>query len=313
MKTISFVIPCYRSEKTIEKVVQEIIETVSLKKEEYEYEVILVNDASPDNVFSVIEKMAKQNERIRIIDFAKNMGKHAAVLAGYSVAKGDYVVDLDDDYQCPTYEIWRLLQPLENDECDVAIAKYAEKKESFVKRFGSVINKKMTDVLLDKPRDVKFENFSVRKKYVCDEMVKYKKPYPFLEGLTLQVTHRIKTVEMQQRVRADDNATGFTLRKSISLLLNGLTAFSVKPLRIITVIGLLVILLGVINGVIGVVHTVSLKNNSDATYFLISVQLLMGGLNMVMLGLLGEYVGRTYISINDAPQYVVKRTINIKK
>ena len=171
----------------------------------------------------------------------------------------------------------------------------------------------MTDVLLDKPRDVKFENFSVRKKYVCDEMVKYKKPYPFLEGLTLQVTHRIKTVEMQQRVRADDNATGFTLRKSISLLLNGFTAFSVKPLRIITVIGLLVILLGVINGVIGVVHTVSLKNNSDATYFLISVQLLMGGLNMVMLGLLGEYVGRTYISINDAPQYVVKRTINIKK
>lgn len=313
MKTISFVIPCYRSEKTIEKVVQEIIETVSLKKEEYEYEVILVNDASPDNVFSVIEKMATQNERIRIIDFAKNMGKHAAVLAGYSVAKGDYVVDLDDDYQCPTYEIWRLLQPLENDECDVAIAKYTEKKESFVKRFGSVINKKMTDVLLDKPRDVKFENFSVRKKYVCDEMVKYKKPYPFLEGLTLQVTHRIKTVEMQQRVRADDNATGFTLRKSISLLLNGFTAFSVKPLRIITVIGLLVILLGVINGVIGVVHTVSLKNNSDATFFLISVQLLMGGLNMVMLGLLGEYVGRTYISINDAPQYVVKRTINIKK
>ena len=118
---------------------------------------------------------------------------------------------------------------------------------------------------------------------------------------------------MQQRVRADDNVTGFTLRKSISLLLNGFTAFSVKPLRIITVIGLLVILLGVINGVIGVVHTVSLKNNSDAAYFLISVQLLMGGLNMVMLGLLGEYVGRTYISINDAPQYVVKRTINIKK
>lgn len=85
--------------------------------------------------------MATQNERIRIIDFTKSMGKHAAVLAGYSVAKGDYVVDLDDDYQCPTYEIWRLLQPLENDECDVAIAKYTEKK-SFVKRFGSVTDKK---------------------------------------------------------------------------------------------------------------------------------------------------------------------------
>ena len=142
MKTISFVIPCYRSEKTIEKVVQEIIETVSLKKEEYEYEVILVNDASPDNVFSVIEKMAKQNERIRIIDFAKNMGKHAAVLAGYSVAKGDYVVDLDDDYQCPTYEIWRLLQPLENDECDVAIAKYLKKKRVSLKDLEVLLTKK---------------------------------------------------------------------------------------------------------------------------------------------------------------------------
>lgn len=313
MKLISFVIPCYRSEKTIELVVKEIIDTVKAKGEEFDYEIIAVNDYSPDNVYEVLQKLAAENQRIKVINFAKNMGKHSAVLAGYSIAKGQYIVDLDDDYQCPTYELWKLIEPLENDDCDVAIAKYKVKKESFIKRVGSRVNRKMTDVLLNKPRDIQFENFSVRKRFVCEEMVKYKNPYPFLEGLTLRVTHRIITVQMEQRNRADDNTTGFTFRKSFSLLLNGLTAFSVKPLQVATFVGSTVAMAGFLWG-IGVIIKRLLNPYVTMGYSsLLAVLLFLGGLNMIMLGLVGEYVGRIYISINDSPQYVIKNTLNVEK
>lgn len=311
MKLISFVIPCYRSEKTIELVVDEIINTISERRKYFDYEIILVNDFSPDGVYEVIKRMALKNNRIKVINFAKNVGKHSAVLAGYSVAKGDYVVDLDDDFQCPTYEIWKLVEPLEDDQCDVAIAKYSIKKESLIKRIGSRINRKMTEVLLNKPKNIRFENFSCRKRFVCEEMIKYKNPFPFLEGLTLRVTHRIMTFEMEQRQRADDKTTGFTLKKSFLLLLNGLTAFSVKPLRISTLTGLFVALIGFLLGTIIVIRRFLNPDIAVGYTSIISVLLFLGGLNMIMLGLIGEYIGRIYISINDSPQYVIKETINI--
>lgn len=312
MTRISFVIPCYRSEKTIKLVIDEIIETVGQKKE-YDYEIIAVNDYSPDNVYDVLVELANHNPKIKVINFAKNMGKHSAVLAGYTVASGDYVVDLDDDFQCPTYELWKLLEPLEKDICDVAIAAYHVKKENLIKRLGSRINSKMTDILMNKPKEIRFENFSIRKKFVCDEMTKYKNPYPFLEGLTLRVTHRIVTVSMEERERADDNSSGFTFVKSFSLLVNGLTAFSVLPLRVSTFVGVTAAFVGFMWGIYAIIHKIVNPNVAMGYSSLLAVILFIGGLNMIMLGMIGEYVGRIYISVNDSPQYVIKDTINIVK
>ena len=233
------------------------------------------------------------------------------MLAGYAVAQGDFIVDLDDDFQCPTYNVWKLITPLEQDQCDVSIARYKKKKESFIKRIGSRVNRKMTEVLLNKPKNIQFENFSCRKRFVCEEMTKYKNPFPFLEGLTLRVTHRISTFEMEQRNRADDKTTGFTFKKSFSLLLNGLTAFSVKPLRIATITGLLVALIGFILGALIIIKRLLNPDVVVGYTSIISVLLFLGGLNMIMLGLIGEYIGRIYISINDSPQYVIKNTINV--
>ena len=126
---ISFVIPCYRSENTISMVIEEIIQTVS-QKPGYDYEIICVNDASPDNVLEVLKKATKNNSKIKVINLAKNKGKHAAILAGHSYVSGEFIVDLDDDYQSPVYELWRLMTPVENDECDVATANYFKKKET---------------------------------------------------------------------------------------------------------------------------------------------------------------------------------------
>lgn len=307
---ISFVIPCYRSEKTIGKVIREIIETVE-QRNEYDYEIIAVNDCSPDHVYDVLKAYAADNSKIKVINFAKNMGKHAAVLAGYAVAKGDYVVDLDDDFQSPVYELWKLLEPVKNDECDYATAKYYQKKQSLFKNIGSDINLHMSEIMLEKPKGLRFENFSVMKSFVCKEIVNYKNPYPYLEGLVLRITTRIMTVPMEERARGDDNASGFTLKKSVSLLLNGLTAFSVKPLRVASIIGFLFAICGFVWGVYAVIHKLVNPNVLVGYSSLVAILLFSSGLIMIMLGLIGEYIGRIYICINDSPQYVIKETINL--
>lgn len=311
MRLLSFVIPCYRSEKTIEKVINEIVDIVA-SRSGYDYEIIAVNDCSPDNVYDVLKVLAEKNKKIKVVNFARNMGKHSAVMAGYAVAKGEYVVNLDDDYQSPTYELWKIIEPLENDECDVATARYYAKKEAWYKRAGSDLNLIMTEVLLDKPKDVRMENFSAMKKFVCDEMIRYKHPYPYLEGLTYRVTKRVLEVQMEQRNRADDNASGFTMKKSISLLLNGLTAFSVKPLRIASVCGMMFAAIGFAFGIYTIVRKIVTPNMIMGYSSLMAILLFASGLIMLMLGIIGEYIGRIYICMNASPQYIIKNTINVE-
>lgn len=307
---ISFVIPCYRSEATIEKVTDEIVETVA-QRPQYDYEIICVNDGSPDNVYEVLRKLAAGNKKIKVVNLAKNMGKHAAVLAGYGFASGEYVVDLDDDYQSPTYELWKLLEPVERDECDYATAHYRVKKQAVWKNFGSNVNVLMGVMMLEKPKELRLENFSVMKRFVANEMIKYTSPYPYLEGLVLRVTRRIKMVEMEERERADNNQTGFTFKKSLSLWINGFTAFSVKPLRVSTFLGLVTAAIGFVAGVVMIIKRLMNPDMPMGYTSLAVIQLFLGGMILMCLGLVGEYIGRIYISQNKSPQYVVRNTINM--
>ena len=309
MTKLSFVIPCYRSEKTIENVVKEIKETVS-SREGYAYEVICVNDCSPDGVYDVLERLAAEDKNVKVINFAKNMGKHSAVLAGYHYVTGQFVVNLDDDMQSPVPELWKLIDPLENDECDVATAEYYEKKQAGWKNFGSAVNMKVGEILLEKPKNLRIENFSAIKRFVAEEMIRYENPYPYLEGLILRVTSRIKVVKMEERERGDGNTTGYTFKKSLALFANGFTAFSVKPLRIATFTGVLAAFAGFVGAIITVIRRL-IGSISIAGYAsTMVIQLILGGLILMCLGLLGEYIGRIYISLNKAPQYVVRNTIN---
>lgn len=312
MKTLlSFVIPCYRSEFTIEKVIDEVIDTVSQRSEKYDYEIICVNDCSPDGVLSVLKRLAAENVRIKVIDLAKNRGKHAAVMAGFAFCGGDYIVNIDDDFQCPAYELWRLLEPVENDECDLSTANYIKKAQKTWKNIGSRINSIMGQIMLEKPKGLRLENFTVAKSFVIKEMIKYDKPYPYLEGLLLRVTDRITVVEMNERGRCDNEKTGFTLHKSISLWLNGFTSFSVKPLRIASILGLLCALVGFAIMIIMVVRKMIDPEIMTGYTSLVALQLFIGGIVMILLGITGEYVGRIYICLNNAPQYVIKETVNI--
>lgn len=307
-KKLSFVIPCYGSEQTITLVIDEIRQWVQ-QHSVYTYEIIAVNDCSPDKVYNVLVNLAKTIPELKLIELAMNCGKHAAVMAGYKYVTGDVVVNLDDDGQCPIDKLDLLLEALAADN-DVVLARYPVKKQSSFKNFGSWINELMARWLIKQPKGLQISNFSVMRRLIVNEILRYKNPYPYLAGLFLRATSRIVNVEMEERERIA-GSSGYNFRKSLSLWLNGFTAFSVKPLRLATIIGFLTSFTGFLFAIYVVLRKVLYPEIAAGYSSLMAVQLFTGGVIMVCLGLIGEYVGRIYISINNSPQYVIRETVNI--
>lgn len=311
VKKISFIIPCYGSEKTVGPVIDEIIETVN-KKKEYEYEIVAINDQSPDNVLDVLKEIAKKNKKVKVINLAKNMNRPGAVMAGLSKATGDYIVMMDDDGQCPMDNLWMIIKPLEEGH-DVASAKYTQYKQSLFKSFGTFVNRKMSEIIIEKPKNVQFTNFMAIQKYIAKEIIRYNNPYPYISGLLLRTTRDIINVPMEERSRISGN-TNFTLKKLVGLWMNGFTAFSVKPLRLSTIIGVVLSIVGFLYGLYIIIRKIIEPASILMGYSsIMAILLFIGGIIMIMLGIIGEYIGRIYICINKSPQYVIKETINIEE
>lgn len=309
MKKISFVIPCYGSEHTIRPVVEEIRAVVG-SREDWDYEVCAVNDQSPDRVWDVLKELAAEDPKVKAACLAKNRNRPGALMAGMSFATGDYVILMDDDGQCPMDRLWDLLAPLEEGH-DISIARYPVKKQSAFKNFGSSVNKKMTEIIIDKPGDLQFSNFAAMQRYIMEEIIRYKNPYPYMTGLMLRTTSDIVNVDMEERDRIS-GTTNFTFRKMLALWASGFTAFSVKPLRISTIIGFIVAVLGFVYGIVVILQKLFFRGLMLPGWSsMMAVTLFIGGIIMIMLGIIGEYLGRIYICINDSPQYVIKETRNV--
>lgn len=310
MKLISFVIPCYRSEQTIEGVVEEINSVCQEIMEGYDHEIILVNDCSPDNTISVIKSLCDKYSFITGIDFARNFGQHSALMAGLRESKGDIVICLDDDGQTPPMECVKLIKALE-DGADVAYARYSHKKHSLFRNFGSYVNEEMARFMLDKPKELYVSSYFATKRFVVDDMIRYENSYPYVIGLVLRSTRNIVNVDVDHRSREVGNS-GYTLKKLLGLWMNGFTSFSVKPLRIATVMGCIASMLGFIYGIIVIIQKIILPDRVLGFSSLMSVLVFFCGMIMIMLGLIGEYVGRIYISMNASPQYVIRERYNCK-
>lgn len=304
---ISFVIPCYRSEKTLRGVVEEIA-TAMKELAGYEYEVILVNDCSPDNTFSVIKELCAEDSRIKGINLAKNFGQHAALMAGFRHVKGDIAVCLDDDGQTPADQVGRLIARLE-EGADVVYAKYDHKQHSWFRNFGSKINELMTRFMLGKPKDLYLSSYFAARRFVINEVVRYENAYPYVIGLVLRATKNIVNVNVTHRER-EIGTSGYTFSKLLGLWVNGFTSFSVKPLRMATMMGALFAAFGFLYAVYTIVK--KFVNPAVPVGFssMMSAIMVIGGMLMLMLGLIGEYIGRIYVCMNNSPQYVIKETIN---
>ncbi len=303
---ISFVIPCYRSEKTISAVVEEIVDTIGSKND---YEIILVNDCSPDNLDEVIDRLT-ENHKIKAVKFAKNFGQHAGIMAGLRVSKGDYAVVLDDDGQCPIDRVEDLLQPLD-EGYDVVFAEYGRQVQSLFKNLCSDLHVFVTNILTEKPKNIQMTNFIAFSRVAIEAVTEYSGPYPVISGLIFRSINKVVNVPMPERKRAYGRTT-YSIRRLFELWLNTFTAFSIKPLRFAAVIGLISSIGGAVFAFVLILRRIIGLDVMMGWTSMIAVNLVLGGLTLFVLGILGEYIGRIYMSINNTPQYVIKETINIE-
>ncbi|MCI8417963.1 MAG: glycosyltransferase family 2 protein [Lachnospiraceae bacterium] len=308
MSKLSFVIPCYGSEPTIEIVVHEIIDTLR-QRPEYDYEILLVNDCSPDNVWERIRALALSNSRITGINLAKNFGQSSALMAGYRQCTGDFVISLDDDGQTPASELFALVDKIQ-EGWDVVYASYDHKMHSHFRNFGTWMNEKMTESLLGKPKGLRVTSYFIMQRFILEEILHYQNAYPYIEGLIFRATRHIANVPVTHHNRMVGES-GYTLKKLIALWFNGFTAFSVKPLRIATICGTACALLGFCYGIYVVIRKLIDSTIEMGWSSIIASIFFLGGLILVMLGLIGEYIGRIYISINNAPQYTIREIVKL--
>ncbi len=308
-ETISFVIPCYNSTNTVGAVVQEIREMMITQLTHYDYEIVLVNDGSPDGTtFDAIRHIVENEEHVKGINLARNFGQPSAVMAGLNKCIGDYAVCGDDDGQTPFSEFPALMQKIE-EGYDVVEARYAvREKRSLFRRVGTFLNEGMATWLIAKPKGLELTTYWVVRRYVADEMIAYQNPYPYLGGLMLRTTQNACNVDVSHRERLSGKS-GYSIKKMVELWINGFTNFSVKPLRMMAVFGIIVAVLGFLLGIYYILNKIINPYVSGGFSSIMSVMLFMFGVVLFFMGLIGEYVGRIYISLNRAPQFVIKEYI----
>lgn len=305
-KKISYVIPCYCSALTVKGVVLEIINKMDTLA--YDYEIILVNDSSPDHTFEVITELYREYRRVTVIDLAKNFGQHAAVMAGLFYVSGDIIICLDDDGQTPADEVDRLLDQIEKGY-DVVYASYENKQHSLFRRFGSWVNSKMAESMLGKPEKLYISSYFAARRFVVEEIKKYENPYPYLPGLVLRTSKNICSVPVEHRKR-ELGHSGYSLKKLVSLWINGFTSFSVKPLRVAMVSGFITAVAGFAYAAVTIIRKLLQPDIVIGWSSTIAVILIIGGMILCVLGMIGEYVGRIYICMNNSPQYVIRSVLH---
>jgi undecaprenyl-phosphate 4-deoxy-4-formamido-L-arabinose transferase len=302
---LSFVIPLYKSAETIAAVVREI-EHLQI---EGGHEIVLVNDGSADRTSDVVrELMRSATVPITLIEHARNFGEHNAVLTGWRHARGAHIVNLDDDGQNPPSEAKRLWEEARATGLDVIFGHYRMKQHSVWRNVGSWFTNKMTDWALDKPPGFYLSSFRCVTAFVAEQVVAYAGPYPYIDGLILQVTQRIGSINVRHEPRRAGEST-YTLRRLVRLWMAAWVNFSVLPLRVATVLGLTMAVAGMI--ALAVVAWLWLRNVGPSYGFgwLMAALLVFSGTQLVLLGLIGEYIGRTFLTVNQRPQSVVREVL----
>ena len=302
---LSIVVPLFNSASTVAKLIAELSAVCA----QADGEIVLVNDGSRDET----ERAARETIRnstvpITLISHSRNFGEHNAVLTGLRAAKGDFVVTMDDDLQNPPSEVMKLVNAAESAQRDVVYSAYAQKEHSWWRNSGSAVTNLIADFVVDKPRKLYLSSFRCMSRLVAQEVAKSRNPHPYIDGLIFQVTQNVGVVQVEHVPRGQ-GASGYTLHKLIRLWISMLINVSVVPLRLMTFAGLIASALGFV-ALIEVVLERLVHRTPTGWGSLMAAVLLLSGTQLVLLGILGEYVGRIYLGINEKPQSVVRHVFH---
>ena len=311
MKKISITIPCYRSQDTIGPLTEKLLKVLR-EHPDYDYEIILVNDGSPDDTFKVVSELARNNEKILAVDLAKNFGQSSAIMAAYSRVTGDYVVTMDDDGEHNPDDLFTLVNKLE-EGYDYVCADFRNYHHSLYKRIGSKFNYWFLAKMMDIPKGSILSSYNIARRYIIDEILKYENPKPYIDGMVWAITKHITSVPIEHSFRYAGES-GYNLWNSISLWLNGVTSYSIKPLRLASLMGFLFSVSGFLVMIYIIIRKLFFVDSEiEGWTSLFALLLFIGGFLMIFLGLIGEYVGRGYLISNHIPQYVVREEVEKKK
>ncbi len=299
---VSFVIPLYFTGDGIVKLL-DAFRNLPIPEG---YEIVLVNDGSTDNtVARANEVIPTMPIPVTLVDMARNFGEHAAVLEGFRHVRGQYVINLDDDLQNPVSEALKMLDHIRKTGADVVYSYYSEKKHNWFRNFGSKLTSTMATYLMDKPKDLYLCSFRAHSRGLVERITQYRGPYPYIDGLILGATNRIETLLVHHEERADGQS-GYTLRKLIRLWMNMFFNFSIMPLRLASVLGMILCAVGVMVLISVIVEHFVFGVKQSGWGSLMAAISLFSGSQLLILGVMGEYVGRAYMTISGKPQSLVR-------
>lgn len=299
---LSIVIPCYHSEKSIERVISAIQASAPLTTI---LEFVLVNDGSKDGTWKKILELYECSDQIRAVNLTRNFGEHNAVMMGLRYVTGDFVVITDDDLQHPAQEVFRLVEELVQGRYDVIYGKYLDRKHSWFRRMASGFHGKLANLCLNKPRDLYLSSFKAMTRKLADELVHFDGPHVYLDGLIFWVTQNVGELEVRHAPRAIGKSN-YSLRKLAGLHSTMVIEFSVIPLRWMGGIGFLSVTLGILYSVISLTQWMLNPQISVSEPATIILVLMIGGMILMGLGLVGEYLGRLLLIVNRKPLAVVR-------
>lgn len=301
---VSVVIPCYYSEKTIGKVVR--LTREELIKAGYDYEFVLSNDGSTDDTFDEIKKLHEEDHKVIGVNLAKNFGQHSAIMAGLRHATGDLVMLMDDDMQTHPSQCIKLLDAM-TDDADVVFATFPDHRESWWRKLGSRFTVWSMRVLTKRPKEIESSNFMLMRGFVAKEITEYDGPYVYIQGLLFRVTNRMVNIPVKHFDR-EVGVSGYNL-KSLIRLWSTVLNFSMAPLRFAAVIGAILGGLGILGAIFLAVQRIADPSIQQGWSSLMVTMLVCSGIIVMFLGLVGEYLGRLFMTINKAPQYILREVV----
>ncbi|MFD2937284.1 glycosyltransferase family 2 protein [Spirosoma flavum] len=305
---LSIVIPVYNSERTIAPLTERLQACLA----GYLFEIVLVNDGSSDSSEAVCQQLEDQYDTVRFISLRRNFGEFNAVLCGLNHAIGQYIVIVDDDFQNPPDAILTLVKTAETGQYDVVYSRYARKHHHWFRNLGSRIVNTLTTYSIGKPKDLYLSSFKLVRREVVDEIIRYRGPYPYIDGLIFRVTRNVGSVEVTHNARIDGHSN-YTVRKLIALFLNVFIGYSLWPIRVFTILGAALLVLGLLSGFVFLIgwlsNAVFIRGWGIVAWVIITAL----GVQLLFLGVLGEYLGKLFMAHSGLPPYAIKKGSNEKR